>query len=204
MSMDGKPPADWEHSNGPATLPFIDPVVRGGGDDPKRCRHPNWVLWLGHGQHTAHPRWLEVAPLHIWQDDFKMQNRLAPNTATGIALHRTPGPCPGDRRSALVNALLVRKSCGLSHTACPCLAAVPSGGEARRRLSSARDTRGRCGQRRPTVRCCGKPMHRPEQDVCHPCPALCTIINYPRAACGSTAIEHAVIYQKRWCVWCQP
>ena len=28
MSRDGKPPADGERSNGPATRPFIDPVVR--------------------------------------------------------------------------------------------------------------------------------------------------------------------------------
>ena len=41
-------------------------------------------------------------------------------------------------------------------------------------------------------------------DLCHSCPALCAIINYPRAARGSATIEHAAIYQKWWCVLCQP
>ena len=43
------------HSSGSVTRPFIDPAVRGGGDNPKRCRHPNRALWLGPGQHTGRP-----------------------------------------------------------------------------------------------------------------------------------------------------
>ena len=44
MSRNGKPPADGERTNGPATRPFIDPVVRSRGDDPNRCHHPNRAL----------------------------------------------------------------------------------------------------------------------------------------------------------------
>ena len=32
---------------------FYRPCGAGGGDDPKRCRHLNRVLWLGPGQHTG-------------------------------------------------------------------------------------------------------------------------------------------------------
>ena len=53
MSRNGKPPADRECTNCPATRPCIDPVVRGGAT--KRRRHPNQALWLGPGQHTAQP-----------------------------------------------------------------------------------------------------------------------------------------------------
>ena len=31
-------------TSGSATRPFMDPAVQGGGDGPKRCRHPNRVL----------------------------------------------------------------------------------------------------------------------------------------------------------------
>jgi len=146
MSRNGRPPADAECTNGPVTRPFIDPVVRGEGDNPKWCRHPNWVLWLGPGQHTAQPCWLEAAPLYIWQDDSEMKNRPTPNNSTRIALYRTPGPCPSDRRSAPVNVLPVRTPCSPSRTVCLCLATASPGREVRRHLPSVGDTHGCGGQ----------------------------------------------------------
>ena len=95
----------------------------------------------------------------------------------------------GDRQSTPVNALPVCKSCGPSRTAHLCLAAASPGGEKRGCSPSVGDTRSHCGQRRPTVRCYGKHMCRPEQDVCHSCPALCAIIHYPGAVSGSATLS---------------
>ena len=66
---------------------------------------------------------------------------------------------------------------------------LPDRGFARRRGEepSVGNTHGR--QRGPTVRCQGKPMHRPEQDMCHSCPAPCDDkVSWLRT--GLSAIEH--------------
>ena len=132
-----------ERPNGPATHPFIDPVVRGGGDDPKRCVVTQ-IGCSGWAQGTTRPSRDGRKRLHF------TSGKMIPSC--GIVLHRTPGLCPSDRRSAPVNVLPVRMQFGPSCTACLCLAAASPGGEAIRHPPSPGDTRRHGGHRRPTER----------------------------------------------------
>ena len=140
-------------SHRPATRPFIDPVVRGGGDDPMGCvatriGRSGWAPastragMTGSGSTSLPARWFQAAESS--RSEHRDMNRPAPNSV----------PCPGDPRLALVNvpapwcATWPERSGRTAHF---CLIAASPGGEARRRPPHMGNPRGH--QRRPTVRC---------------------------------------------------